>query len=79
MGAAKTAMGFSEPRPSDPDWAGICGFADGLSRFDLSPVGMSHDACFEDFPFFLSHDPKHFGGVGAVSARSHMERTANNA
>jgi hypothetical protein len=25
MGAAKTAMGFSEPRPSDSDWAGIQG------------------------------------------------------
>jgi hypothetical protein len=28
---------------------------------------------FEDFQFFLSHDPKHFGGVGAVSARSRMD------
>jgi hypothetical protein len=32
-----------------------------------------------DFQFFLSDDPKRFGGVGAVSARSRMERTANNA
>ena len=35
------SFGFEilEPRPSDSGWAGICGFADGLSRFDLSPVG----------------------------------------
>jgi hypothetical protein len=49
MGAAKTTIGFSEPRPSDSDCAGICGFADGLSRFDLSPVGISHDTCSRIF------------------------------